>query len=79
MSANAGTGPADFISGPITPSASVLPKGTCRFLLVTVAGTATIVTENDESIAAVPLVVGQNNIRAKKITAATATGIFACY
>lgn len=71
--------PADQIVGPITPGASDLAKGTCRFLLVTVAGTATIVTEDGTSVAAVPLVVGQNNIRAKKITAATATGIFACY
>ena len=76
---NPGNGPADFISGPITPSANVLPKGTCRFLQVTAAGTATVVTENDEVITGFPLVAGRNDIRVKKITAAAATGIFACY
>ena len=70
---------ADFVSGPITPSANVLPKGTCRFLQVTVDDAATIVIENDEVITGFPLVVGRNDIRAKKITAAAATGIFACY
>lgn len=70
---------ADYVVGPITPSGTVFANGTCRFLQVGVAGTATIVLANGNTITGFPLVAGQNNVRVQKITAATATGIFACY
>lgn len=58
--------------------ASDLPE-TCDGLLVGVAGTATLKFKDGTTVASVPLVAGYNPLRVKRISAATATGLFAGY
>lgn len=73
------TGPAVAIV-PVTPSDSVDITLT-RGLLVTEAGTATIVDGTGTQRASVPLQAGYNPLAVKRIflTGLTATGIFALY
>jgi hypothetical protein len=55
-------------------------RGTCRGLLVTAGGTATIVDGEGNTVADVPLQTGYNPIECLRVnTGGNATGIFALY
>lgn len=65
---------------PVTPGAGLLPNGTCRAVIVTVAGTVNLTTPAGIDRDGVPCSVGINPYMASKIRAGgTATGIFAGY
>ena len=64
----------------VTPADADLADGVCKALLVSVAGTGNLKTEDGSIVTGVPLQVGYNPLRVIQVrTGGTATGIFALY
>lgn len=65
----------DFVAH--SPGASEFPP--CRAVVATVAGTITGMAASGRTVTDLPVVVGTNPYQMRKITAATATGLFLGY
>ena len=63
----------------VTVGATDLPSGICRGLNVGGAGTIDVIWPNGSVSASYPVTAGYNPISVKRISAATATNIWALY